>query len=243
MIERVKNSLKRVRCLHTINFLDSSLKHAQDNDLSYLGFLDYLLAKECSYRDQTAIDRNLKKADLPFLKTFDDFDYSYQHAVSKRLVAEWETFDWLDKRENKIFMGPPGVGKTHLSAALGYSAIKQGYQVKFYTMNNLVDEMLLASYDEKFKEWLKRISKNDLLIIDEIGYLPVKPVVANLFFQLINEMYEFRSIIITSNKLFQEWGSTFGDNVITTAILDRLLHHAEAMVIEGDSYRLKGKIK
>lgn len=243
MIERVKKSLKRVRCFHTINYLDTSLKYAQDNELSYLSFLDYLLAKECSYRDQTAIDRNLRKADLPFIKTFDNFDFSYQHAISKRLVAEWETFCWLDKRENKIFMGPPGVGKTHLSAAIGYSAIKQGYRVKFYTMNNLVDEMLLASYDEKFKNWLKQVSKNDLLIIDEIGYLPVKPVVANLFFQLINEMYEFRSIIITSNKLFQEWGSAFGDNVITTAILDRLLHHAEAIVIEGDSYRLKGKIK
>jgi len=242
MIERVKRNLKRTRCFHSINLLDSSLKYAQENDLSYLAFLDHLLSRECSYRDQTAIDRNLKKSNLPFLKTFDDFDYSYQHAISKRLVAEWETFDWLDKRENKIFMGPPGVGKTHLAVALGYAAVQRGYQVKFYTMNDLVDEMLLASYDEKFKDWLKRTAKHDLIIIDEIGYLPVKAAVASLFFQLINELYELRSVVITSNKLVQEWGSAFGDHVITSAILDRLLHHAQAIIIEGDSYRLKGKI-
>ncbi len=242
MVERIKSNLKRVRCFHSVNHLESTIKYAQDNELSYLSFLDHLLKKECSYRDQTAIIRNLKKSGFPSEKTFDDFDFSYQHSVSKREIAEWKVFDWLDKRENKIFMGPPGVGKTHLAIALGYQAVQEGYKVRFLSMNDLIDEMLISSYENTFKEWLKKIVKNDLLIIDEIGYLPIKAASSNLFFQLINELYEFRSIIITSNKMFQEWGSAFGDNVITSAILDRLLHHSETIVMEGDSYRLKGKM-
>lgn len=243
MLEKIKQNLKRVRCYHSVNHLESTIKYAQENDLSYLAFLDHLLEKECSYRNQTAINRNLKKSGFPAEKIFADFDFSYQHSVSKRKISEWTVFDWLDNRENKIFMGAPGVGKTHLALALGYEAIQRGYKVKFLSMNDLIDEMLIAAYENKFREWLKKITKIDLLIIDEIGYLPIKAASSNLFFQLINELYEFRSVIITSNKMFQEWGSSFGDNVITSAILDRLLHHCETIVMEGESYRMKEKLK
>lgn len=243
MIERVKNNLRRVRCFHSATLLESTITYAQNKDLSYLCFLEHFLEQECLHRNQTALNRNLRASRLPQIKTFDEFDYSYQHAVTKRMISEWETFDWLDQRSNKIFMGPPGVGKTHLAIALGYSALNAGYKVIFYTMNDLLDEMLLASHGDEFKKWLKKMMKFDVFIIDEIGYLPIKPTNSSLFFQFINEAYEFRSIILTSNKLFKEWGSAFGDSVITTAILDRILHHSESILMNGDSYRMKGKIK
>lgn len=243
MLDRVKQNLKRIRCYHSINHLESTINKAGENEISYLEFLDMLLQLECQHRDQTTIDRNLKAAAFPMIKTFDDFDFSYQHAITKRRVKEWLSFTWLDQRENKILMGPPGVGKTHLAISLGYEAIQKGYRVKFISMNDLIDTMLIAAQQNMFRELLKRYLKFDLLIVDEIGYLPLKAVHASLFFQLVNEWYEFRSVVITSNKLFQEWGSAFSDQVITTAIVDRLLHHAEAIVIEGDSYRMKDKIK
>jgi len=138
-------------------------------------------------------------------------------------------------------MGAPGVGKTHLSIATGFSAIHNDYKVIFYSMQNLMEEMIIFEAEGKFENFIKKIQKFDLIIIDELGYLPLKPIYANLFFQLINHCYEYRSIMITSNKLFSEWSSFFGDNTIVTAILDRLMHHCEAIILNGDSYRLKDK--
>jgi DNA replication protein DnaC len=243
MLDSIRENLKRIRCYHAANSLDSTLKHAQDSKLSYLEFLKYFLEIECSHRNQTAINRNLRTSGIPKIKTFEEFDFSYQHSVNKRQIAEWKAFDWLDRRENKVFMGPPGVGKTHLAISICYQALLNGYRVKFFSMNDLIDEMLIASCEENFKKWLKKLTKFDLIAIDEIGYLPIKSVNSNLFFQLINELYEYRSIILTSNKMFKDWGSAFGDNVITTAILDRILHHAETVIMNGDSYRMKRKIK
>jgi DNA replication protein DnaC len=242
MIERIKKNLKRVRCHNTMNNLDTIIKNANDRDLSYLAFLDDLLIRECDTRNQRKISLYLKQSKLPSIKTFDEFDFKYQHSVTKRQINEWQTFSWLDNRENKILMGPPGVGKTHLAIATAYAAIQNGYTAIFYSMNELIDDLLIANHQKNLPEFLKKLLKKNLLIIDEMGFLPLKPEHSSLFFQLINEFYEYRSIILTSNKLFNEWGSTFGDHVIATAILDRLLHHAEPVVMAGDSYRMKDKM-
>lgn len=242
MIETLKKNLFRLRCRHTINNLESYLKYAQDNQLSYMNFLSYVIENECNSRNQTMINLQIRRSKFPLMKSFDDFDFKYQHSITKRMITEWKDFTWIDNRENKIFMGPPGVGKTHISIALGYEAILKGYKVVFYNMNDLIDEMIIANVENNFKSWISKLVKNDLIIIDEIGYLPIKAVNASLFFKLINELYEYRSIIITSNRLFQEWGESFGDNVITTAIVDRLVHHAETILIDGNSYRMKGKL-
>lgn len=243
MLNELKAALKRVRCYHTKNNLESILKTAEKNSFSYVEFLNYLLLQECEKRDQNRITKYKKRANFPAIKLFEEFDFSYQHSVSKRQINNWKEMVWIDNRENKIFMGPPGVGKTHLAIACGFTAITEGYKVIYYTLNDLMDELIIAEYENNLKRKLKNLVKNDLLIIDELGFLPMNSKQANLFFQLVNEFYEFKSIIITSNKMFSEWGGTFGDQVLVTAILDRLLHHAETVIMEGDSYRLKGKLK
>lgn len=239
MLDKVKSTLREIRCYHSANELENIIESAQSNKLSYLDFLDSLFVVEKQNRNKTRVKRYQRAANLPTIKTFDEFDFKFQTSITKREINEWLTFDWIDLRKNKILMGAPGLGKSHLSIATGFSAIHSGYKVIFKSMQTLMEEMILAEHDNTFNLYLKKILKFDLIIIDELGYLPLKPIYANLFFQLVNECYEFRSIIITSNKLFTEWGSFFGDDTIVTAILDRLMHHCEAIVLNGDSYRMK----
>lgn len=239
MIEHIKDNLRRVRCYHSANELEMVLQQARENELSYIDFLAGLLQKELEKRKITRIERYKNKACFPVIKTVEEFDFRFQTSITKRHIQEWQQLDWLERRENKILMGPPGVGKTHLAIALGYTAVLHQYKVRFYTMNELMEEMVYAREEGDVDQFLKKLVKNDLIIIDELGYLPLQPVFANLFFRLINECYEYRSLIITSNKLFNEWDNVFGNRTLATAILDRLLHHAEPVVINGDSYRLK----
>ena len=239
MIESTKKLLKRIRCFHIMNNLESAITNAEKKNMSHLQLLHYLLEMESTGRDQTNINRRTKQAKLPTIKTFDVFDFSYQHCITKRIVKEWLSFVWLEQRENIILMGPPGVGKTHVAISLCFEAIKSGYKAVFYSMNDMIEALMLAEINGDLSQFLSRLSKNDLIAIDEMGYLPLNTKAANLFFQLISHLYEFRSIIITSNRLFNEWGVTFNDNVIATAVLDRLLHHSQTITMLGDSFRLK----
>lgn len=239
MIETTKRYLKRARCYHAANNLEATIVKAEKENMSHLELLHYLFDLECVGRDQTGIKRRIKQAKLPSIKTFDEFDYTYQHCITKRMVKGWLSFVWLEQRENIILMGPPGVSKTHIAIALCYEAVKSGHKARFFTMNDIVDELVVATAEGTLLQLLNKLSINDVIAIDEMGYLPLSNHAANLFFQLINHLYEFKSIIITSNRLFNEWGTTFNDNVIATAILDRLLHHSHNVTMVGDSFRLK----
>jgi DNA replication protein DnaC len=239
MLSQIKQIFRELRCYHIANELETYIETAKIDDLSYLDFLGELLKQEMNQRRKNRVKKYEKLAGFPTIKTLDEFDFRFQTSISKKTVSEWMTFTWIDKRQNKILMGPPGVGKTHLVLSTGFSAVHKGYKVIFFTMQNLLEDMIIAEKEGIFNDFIKKILKYDLIIIDELGYLPLKPIYANLFFQLITHCYEYRSIMITSNKIFGEWGSFFGDQTITTAILDRLVHHAEAIMMNGDSYRLK----
>jgi DNA replication protein DnaC len=239
VLEKTQNMLREIRCYHTANELAPVIEMANQNDLSYLDFLDEILKIEMQNRMKTRVKRYLKLANFPTIRTIEEFDFRFQTCITRKEVNEWLTFSWIEQRANKILMGAPGVGKTHLALGTGYSAVHKGYKVVFFTMQTLMEEMIIADKGGQFNELIKRILKHDLIIIDELGYIPFKTIYANLFFQFINSCYENKSLMITSNKLFSEWGNLFNDQTIATAILDRLLHHSEAIVLNGDSYRLR----
>jgi len=241
MLEKIQDMLREIRCYHTANEIAPIIERAKQNDLSYLDFIEEVLHIEMQNRMKTKVKRYLRLANFPTIRTLEEFDFRFQTSITRKEVNEWLTFSWIDQKANKILMGAPGVGKTHLALGTGYSAVHKGYKVIFFTMQTLMEDMIIADKGGVFNDFIKKILKHDLIIIDELGYIPFKSIYGNLFFQFVNSCYENKSLMITSNKLFSEWGNLFNDQTIATAILDRLLHHSEAIVLNGDSYRLKNQ--
>lgn len=202
-----------------------------------------LTEKEIEYRDERASQIQITVSAFPYKKEIEDFDFDYQPSINKNEILELNTMGFLDRKENILFVGPSGVGKTHLAVALGITAAKKRYSVYFISCHDLITQLNKAHFENKLEQRIKHFSKYQLLIIDEIGYLPVDKQGANLFFQLIAKRYENHSTIITTNMNFNKWGEVFSDNILANAILDRLLHHSSVININGNSYRIKDKIK
>lgn len=223
--------------------IETWLQDAAKQEWDYAEFLVRILNDELDIRKEKRCESSIRTARFPFIKTINSFDFNYQKSIDAKQIKEFAKARWVANGDNIIFLGPPGVGKTHLAVALGIEAIKQGYKTLFITAQALLTTLAKAHSENRLDEKLKYICQTKLLIIDEIGYIPFDRQGANLFFQLIAKRYEKGSLILTSNQPYTGWGDIFGDRVIATAILDRLLHHSITINIKGDSYRLKEKLK
>ncbi len=242
-IEQVSQKYRRLRFNSIAEELVELLSQAEANDISYLEFADRLVEQEQRVRTQKRIDLNHRKAGFPVVKRLEEFDYRHQTSITKRQVNQLLDFSFIDDRSNLVFIGPPGVGKTHLAIGIGHKAIEAGYKVLFSTALSLVETLELAELRGELKKKIASLIKFDLLIIDELGYLPMnKQGVYNLF-QLINSLYEYRSVIITTNKDFTNWGDFFRDDNVAVPIVDRLIHHSHIFMLGGESYRLKQKLE
>jgi len=226
-----------------VNSLDEVISDAEVRKDSYITFLNIVLNTEIAYRIKRRVERNMVGAHFPVIKKMDTFDFGRVKGIGKSEVVNLLDCRWIDNQENVLFFGPPGIGKTHLSIALGVVAVEKGYKVCFERITNLIKLLKTAEIQKTSEYRIKRIMKSDLIIIDEIGYTPIEKREANLFFNLISETYEKASIIVTSNKSFKSWAEMMGDSVMTTAMLDRLLHHARVFTLDGESYRIKNQNK
>jgi DNA replication protein DnaC len=240
---RIRESATRLRLSNLQEQLDSLVERAEATTMGYLEFLDFVLEEESGIREGRRFRNALKLSGLPHHKTLDEFDFAFQPDLDRRKVKDLASLAFVQSGSNVAFLGPPGVGKTMLGVALAVAACQAGFSVYFTTLDDMVRNLREAEAGGRFAKKLQTYLKPSVLVVDEIGYLPLTRAEANMVFQLVGRRYERGSIIVTSNKAFSEWGQVLGDDVLASAILDRLLHHCDVVSINGSSYRLKDHVK
>jgi DNA replication protein DnaC len=235
LIERVKTTLVALKMPRALEVLDVTLRGIERGEIGAVEAIDALLTEELTIRENRRVKMAVQMARLSAIKTLAGFDFAFQPSLDRNRILALGGLQFIDRAEAVHLIGPPGTGKTHLSLALGVEAVKAGRSVYFSSLADIVATLAKADLRERIRYYCRFA----LLIVDEIGYLPVTPSGGNLFFQLVNARYEKGAMILTSNRGFAEWGEIFGDSVVATALLDRLLHHAVVIQIEGSSYRLR----
>lgn len=241
LLDQTAGQYRNLRLSAIADGLPDLLAQAEANTVSYLTFADMLIAHERQQRDTKRLQLNRRLAGFPSDKRLEGFDYRHQTTITKRQVSALLDFGFVDNRQNLIFIGPPGVGKTHLAIGIGQKAIEAGYRVLFRNALDLVEELELAEMKGELKKKIRQLGKADVLIIDELGFLPMSRQARYSLFQLINSLYEYRSVILTTNKDFTAWGEFFHDDNVAVPIIDRIIHHSHIFMLGGESYRLKQK--
>ena len=239
LLDRIRGALVGLKMPRALETLDHTVQQLEKGEITAIEAIDGLLSEEYATRETRRIDVALRTAKLLPVKTLEGFDFGFQPSLDRERIAALAQLDFIHRAEVVHFLGPPGTGKSHLATALGVAAVKAGRSVYRATLADLIVALGQAEREGRLAEKIRFYMRAALLIVDEIGYLPITPGGANLFFQLVNARYEKGAMILTSNRGFAEWGEVFGDPVVATALLDRLLHHAVVIQIEGASYRLR----
>lgn len=239
MYAKLLNNLEVLKLEKMYSYVPAYLDTVIKDDISVLDALIHLTDKEIEYKNEMASKIQITVAGFPFVKKVEDFNFDFQPSVNKAQINDLCTLRFIENKENILFYGTPGVGKTHLATAIGVEAASKRYLTYFISCHDLIQNLRKAYNENRLEARLKHYNKYKLLIIDEIGYLPIDKLGANLFFQLITKRYEHNSTIITTNQPFSKWGDVFSDVTLANAILDRLLHHSHIIKIVGPSYRTK----
>lgn len=235
----ISTRLRRLRLGYMAQVLEAQNDDSIRNKHSYLEFLEVLVDGELSSRESKSLMKRIKEACFPVPKTLEEFDFDFQPKLDVKLIKTLATCEFLEKNENIAFVGQPGTGKTHLSIALGMKAIEHGHHVRFTTIQDLAAELRASMADDTTEEVIQDLLSPDLVILDELGFTPLDPMLADAFYRIVASRYERGSVIVTSNRSFESWGEVFPDAVIASAVLDRLVHHAHLIPIVGESFRMK----
>ncbi|MBK5247373.1 MAG: IS21-like element helper ATPase IstB [Peptostreptococcaceae bacterium] len=240
-LKEIKDYAATLGLINTRDSLQQLIHTAEQEELSYVAFLKKIFGSEIRYRQDKAQSKRIKEAGFPYPKFLKDFDLDFCQSITPKQLSQLSELTWIDGIYNLILSGPPGVGKSHMAIALAYHACEQGYKASYTSMQSLMQCLRTEEIDRRSRAKMNRIRKSNLLVIDEVGYLPISSAEGNLFFQLISEMQEQTSILLTTNKGFEEWAEFLDDAALATAILDRLSYHCDRIQMSGKSYRLENR--